>query len=308
MAKDRPLDKAVDAFLQQIAVERQVSAHTASAYRRDLDKLCRYAAKQSLASTRDLQSPQLRHCLALLHKGGLSSRSLQRWLSACRSFFNFALDKGWMDNDPSAGIQAPKSEHHLPKTLDADQVGQLLEASGTTFNGNTFIELRDRAMLELMYSCGLRLSEMVSLDIKALDLADAELRVSGKGNKARLLPIGRLAVGALKAWLPIRRDCPRAVGDALFISQRGTRLQARAVQKRFAKIGIIQGVDTPLHPHMLRHSFASHMLESSGDLRAVQELLGHANISTTQIYTHLDFQHLAKTYDSAHPRARRKKP
>lgn len=303
MAKDRPLDKAASEFLQQMAVERQVSAHTASAYRRDLDKLCRYAADQSLTNIRELQSSHLRHCLALLHKGGLASPSLQRWLSACRSLFNFALDKGWIDKDPSAGIQAPKRERHLPKTLDADQVGQLLEATG-----NEFIDVRDRAMLELMYSCGLRLSEMVSLDLKAVDVADAELRVTGKGNKTRLLPIGRLAIKALKSWLPIRRDCPRAVGDALFISQRGTRLQARAVQKRFAKIGIVQGVDTPLHPHMLRHSFASHMLESSGDLRAVQELLGHANISTTQIYTHLDFQHLAKTYDSAHPRARRKKP
>lgn len=303
MATDRPLDKAIDDFLRHLSVEHQVSAHTAAAYRRDLSKLSQYGEQQSLGDARALQPHHLRHCLSQLHRAGLSSRSLQRWLSACRSFFNFALGKNWMDKDPSAGIQAPKGERLLPKTLDVDQVGQLLEVTG-----DEFIDVRDRTMLELMYSCGLRLSEMVSLDTEAVDLADGELRVTGKGSKARVLPIGQFAVKALRAWLPVRQDHLRPDERALFISKRGTRLQARSVQKRFARAGITQGLDTPLHPHMLRHSFASHMLESSGDLRAVQELLGHANISTTQIYTHLDFQHLAKIYDSAHPRAHRKKP
>lgn len=294
-------EQAIASFLYHLSVERQVSSHTVTAYRRDLNRLGQYASKHAVAELRAVQPFHVRQCLADLHRKGLASRSLQRWLSACRSLFHFALEQGWADKDPSAGIQAPKSERPLPKTLDVDQVGQLLELSG-----DNFIDARDRAMLELMYSCGLRLSELVSLDIQAVDTAGAELRVTGKGNKARQLPVGRLAVQALKVWLELRRDCPRADPQALFISKRGTRLGARSVQQRFARIGISQGVDTPLHPHMLRHSFASHMLESSGDLRAVQELLGHANISTTQIYTHLDFQHLAKVYDSAHPRAQRK--
>lgn len=301
MAIDCPLHKAIEEYLRYLSVEQQASRHTVTSYRRDLQKLMHYGEKHSLENVRDLQAHHLRHCLAQLHKRGLASRSLQRWLSACRSFFEFAMERGWTRKNPNAGIQAPKSERLLPKTLDVDQMGQLLELTG-----DDFIDRRDRAMLELMYSCGLRLSELVSLDLQSADLRDGELRVVGKGNKARVLPIGRLALAALQDWLKVRGG-PGADEQALFISRRGSRLQARSVQKRFAKIGISQGVNTPLHPHMLRHSFASHMLESSGDLRAVQELLGHANISTTQIYTHLDFQHLAKVYDRAHPRAQRKK-
>ncbi|MEX1033932.1 MAG: tyrosine recombinase XerC [Cellvibrionaceae bacterium] len=295
------MDKAIVQFLRHIAVEKQLSAHTGAAYRRDLNNLLQYCKTHSLGATRAIQPHHMRHCLSQLHRKGLSARSLQRWLSACRSFFSFSLHREWMTKDPLAGIQGPKGERHLPATLDVDQAAQLIE-----LKGDGFISRRDRAMLELMYSCGLRLSEMVHLDLAAIDFAAAELRVTGKGKKMRILPIGGFALDAVKAWLRVRAECRQADEYALFISQRGTRLQARAIQKRFAKIGISQGVDTPVHPHMLRHSFASHMLESSGDLRAVQELLGHANISTTQIYTHLDFQHLAKIYDSAHPRAHRK--
>src|SRR5690606_11683946 len=207
--------------------------------------------------------------------------------------FRFALDRGWMQQDPAAGLRAPRSEKKLPKVLDVDQASQLLMSAG-----DSFIERRDQAMLELMYSCGLRLQELVDLNMKDLDLQAAELRATGKGRKTRALPIGRLAVEALQRWYTLRSECAREDCDAVFISKRGTRLQPRSVQKRFALAGLRQGLDTPLHPHMLRHSFASHMLESSGDLRAVQELLGHANIATTQVYTHLDFQHLSKVYDS----------
>lgn len=298
---ERPLAIAVSDFLRHLTVEQQVSSHTVAAYRRDLSKLLVFADNASLTGTLSLEPHHLRHCLAMLHKKGLAPRSLHRWLSACRSFFSFALAQNWMKKDPSAGIQAPKTSRPLPKVLDADQVGQLMILAG-----NDFLQLRDRTMLELMYSCGLRLSEMVGLNLKDVDVAAAELRVIGKGSKTRVLPIGRLALAALNDWIRLRQDCARGDADALFISQRGGRLQARSVQKRFARIGILQGVNVPLHPHMLRHSFASHILESSGDLRSVQELLGHANLSTTQIYTHLDFQHLAKVYDDAHPRARRK--
>ncbi|MGQ9424870.1 tyrosine recombinase XerC [Gilvimarinus sp. F26214L] len=302
MATDHPLSQTSHDFLEHIAVEQQLSPHTLAAYRRDLNKLLAFAERHSVLNCRELQGFHLRQCLAQLHKSGLAPRSLQRWLSACRSLFQFALDRGWMDKDPAAGVRAPKSERPLPKTLDVDQLGHLLDLSG-----DKFLDTRDRAMLELMYSCGLRLGELVSLNLASLDLAGGEVRVLGKGRKIRLLPMGRMAVQALEKWLRARRDYASAQEDALFISSRGSRLQARSVQKRFARAGIHQGLNTPLHPHMLRHSFASHMLESSGDLRAVQELLGHANISTTQIYTHLDFQHLASVYDSAHPRAQRKK-
>ncbi|MCW8195507.1 tyrosine recombinase XerC [Proteobacteria bacterium 005FR1] len=301
-ASDRPLAAAVDEFLRYLAVERQMSAHTVSNYQRDLRKLLDYAEGAAVSGTRSLQTHHLRHCLAQLHRSGLAPRSLQRWLSACRSFFDFAISRHWMSKDPAAGIQAPKTARPLPKVLDVDQVGQLM-----TLQGDEFLQVRDRAMLELMYSCGLRLSEMVGLNVRDLDMGGAELRVTGKGSKTRVLPVGRLALTAVKEWLKLRGDGIQGETHAMFVSKRGGRLQARSVQKRFARIGLVQGVDTPVHPHMLRHSFASHILESSGDLRAVQELLGHANLSTTQIYTHLDFQHLAKVYDSAHPRARRRK-
>lgn len=301
MATEPTFVDAVDQFLRQLAVEQQSSPHTVAAYRRDLDKLIGFVDDQAVTHCRSLESFHIRQCLAQLHRKGLAPRSLQRWLSACRTFFQFALDQGWMSKDPSAGIQAPKGKRALPKTLDVDQVSQLLD-----LKGDSFLVLRDRAMLELTYSSGLRLAELVSLNVESLDLREAEVRVVGKGNKARLLPVGRHAVQAAKDWLKVRSDHLADGETALFISRHGKRLGARAVQKRFAQTALSQSLDSPLHPHMLRHSFASHILESSGDLRAVQELLGHANLSTTQIYTHLDFQHLAKVYDRSHPRATRR--
>jgi integrase/recombinase XerC len=236
-----------------------------------------------------------------LHREGLGGKSLQRWLSSLRSFFQFCIRRGWLKNNIADGITAPKSPKPLPKTLDADQAAQFVQVEG-----DDFINKRDRALVELIYSSGLRLAEAVSLDINDIDWGDAMLTVTGKGRKTRTLPVGSHALTALKDWLEARTLYTQNDEPALFTTQRGQRISHRAVQMRLQQLSIKQGMDNPVHPHMLRHSFASHMLESSGDLRLVQELLGHANISTTQVYTHLDFQHLAKVYDSAHPRAGRK--
>lgn len=286
-------------FLQHLKVERQASSHTQLAYARDLSKLQSFCQHQSIDSLEQLDSASIRLCLGQLRRSGLSGRSLQRWLSSLRSLFSFALEHYWLTTDPSTGIQAPKTEKPLPKTLDADQAAKFVGVSG-----DDFLSCRDRAMTELMYSSGLRLSETTGINLSDLDFNDASVIVTGKGNKQRILPVGKQAIAALQAWLPQRQEFIENAETALFISQRGTRLANRSVQARFKKLSLHCG--HPAHPHMLRHSFASHMLESSGDLRAVQELLGHANISTTQVYTHLDFQHLAKVYDQAHPRAHKK--
>ena len=292
---------ATAAFLHHLRVEKQYSPHTLASYQRDLEQLHQYVQTQSLASVKEMQGFHIRACLSQLHRRGLNKRSLQRWLSACRSFFRFCLRHGWILQDPTTGISGPKPDKPLPKVLDPDQVTQLLRDRPLTFS-----DCRDLAMLELMYSCGLRLSELTSLNMDAIDLPNAHLRVLGKGKKTRQLPIGRQAIAALKQWYSVRaeRTLPNEV--AAFVNHHGKRIGARGVQKRFAEMGIKQGVETPLNPHMMRHSFASHLLESSSDLRAVQELLGHANITTTQVYTHLDYQHLAKVYDNAHPRAKRR--
>ncbi len=307
--------EAIELFLQTQQVERQLSIHTVNSYRRDLEKLSASCSQQKLESISEIKSHNLRHALTQLHKQGLSPTSLQRWLSACRSFFNFALEKNWLSLNPALGIRGPKKSKSLPKTLDVDQVSQFV-----TITGNTDLDVRDRAILELTYSCGLRLAEIINIDLSDIDLQAAQISVTGKGNRTRMLPIGSYAINAVTSWLKVRENFLLLAKksknikegafendqEALFISKRGNRLHPRTIQKRFASIGVKQGIEIPLHPHMLRHSFASHLLESSGDLRAVQELLGHANISTTQIYTHLDFQHLAKVYDQAHPRAQRK--
>ena len=295
------ITEAIQEFLHYLQVERQVSPHTHANYQRDLLRLEQYLAHQKVNAVKDVQNFHVRACLTQLHRRGLGRRSLQRWLSACRSFFRYALAQKWLRQDPSVGIRGPKLDKPLPKVLDPDQVNQLL-----TNHNDEFGQCRDIAMLELMYSCGLRLAELVSLDLSAIDLHSGELRVTGKGNKTRELPIGSHAIKALEKWYRLRADKADESELAAFINQRGQRISTRGVQKRFAEMGIKQGVETPINPHMLRHSFASHLLESSGDLRAVQELLGHANISTTQVYTHLDYQHLAKVYDKAHPRAKKK--
>lgn len=294
-----PWQQHIERFLSELEVTRQVSDHTLSSYRRDLGKFADYCRHHQIISPATAQSADVRHWVTRLHRRGLSGRSLQRALSALRSFYQYECRQGRQHN-PAQGVQAPKSAKKLPKALDVDATQKLL-----TIDTNDWLSIRDKAMLELMYSSGLRLSEMVQLSIKDFDLINAEVKVTGKGNKTRLLPVGSYAVAALQQWLDVRNDVS-CHSDAMFISQRGTRLGQRAIQLRLSKHSLQQAVGQHVHPHMLRHSFASHLLESSGDLRSVQELLGHANISTTQVYTHLDFQHLAKVYDQAHPRANKK--
>ena len=301
MTKGNQLSEEIALFKRYVETERQLSPHTCSNYLRDLSKLQAFCLDSGLQQASDIKDFHLRHMIGQLRKKSLSNKSLQRWLSSVRTFFRYCLKNKFVETNPCETIQAPKAEKKLPKTLDVDQAASTVE-----LNGDDFYSVRDRAILELVYSSGLRLSEVVSLNKQDIDLRDTSLRVTGKGNKTRELPIGSQAIKALKHWLTHRENFTTIKSDALFISNRGNRISARNIQDRFAKAGIKQGLSQKLHPHMLRHSFASHMLESSGDLRAVQELLGHADISTTQIYTHLDFQHLSKVYDQAHPRARKK--
>jgi integrase/recombinase XerC len=289
-------------FYTYMSSEKQFSPKTLDSYQRDLKKFTQYCVRNSLRNLAAITPQDIRHNLAQLHRSGLSGKSLHRWLSALRSFFNFCIKRGWRANNPADDIQAPKSPRTLPKTLDVDQTAHFIEVEG-----DSFLALRDRALLELIYSSGLRLSETTTLNITDLDLTTGMVQVLGKGNKQRSLPVGSQAVAALSVWLAQRLLHTDESEVALFVTQRGKRLTNRAVQLRLQQLSQHQQMDNPVHPHMLRHSFASHMLESSSDLRLVQEMLGHANISTTQIYTHLDFQHLAKVYDQAHPRAQRKK-
>jgi len=301
MTDTLPFVQELAAFFTYMRSEKQLSVHTQKNYLRDLEKFQTLCAENQL---RDLAAIEVRHvrtAVASLHRQGLGGKSLQRWLSSLRSFMQFCIKRGWMTVNPADGISAPKSPKALPKTLDVDQAAQFVE-----LDGDDFMARRDRALLELIYSSGLRLAEVVSLNVQDIDWTEAMLRVTGKGSKMRDLPVGSQALAALKHWLPERKLYTQPDEHALFTTQRGSRISHRAVQMRLQQLSVKQGMDNPVHPHMLRHSFASHMLESSGDLRLVQELLGHANISTTQIYTHLDFQHLAKVYDQAHPRAGRK--
>lgn len=294
------LETHLDAYLEHLRRERQVSVHTLDGYRRDLAKVQAFCEAEGLSDWSELDTRNLRRLVARLHQQGLSSRSLARLLSATRGLYQYLLREGLCRHDPATGLSPPKRERRLPRTLDADRSAQLLDGAVE----DDFIARRDQAMLELFYSSGLRLSELVGLDLDGLDLPAGLVRVRGKGNKVRELPVGSLARQALEHWLPLRKLANPSDG-AVFISQQGRRLGPRAVQLRVRQAGVRE-LGQHLHPHMLRHSFASHMLESSQDLRAVQELLGHADIATTQIYTHLDFQHLANVYDQAHPRAKRK--
>ena len=282
--------------------ERRLSPHTLDNYRRDLAGVAAFCDAQSISGWHQLQPDQVRAWAAQLHRRGLSGRSIQRNLSALRSFYRFLIGQGAVRGNPARDIRAPRTTRKLPHSLDVDRIQSLLDV---TTRG--WLVQRDVAMMELMYSCGLRLAEMVGLDLQQLDLHAGEARVLGKGGKTRIVPIGRKARAVVASWLPVRaQHCP-ADENALFINRSGGRLSPRSVQQRLRRWGLQRGLDTRLHPHALRHSFATHMLESSGDLRAVQELLGHANLSTTQIYTHLDFQHLVQVYDQAHPRARTKR-
>ncbi len=291
----------IDRFLSHLALERQVSGHTIAAYRHDLLSLLGFCERRKLASFGTLDNIHLRTFAAALHAADLSARSIQRRLSAARTFFEFLMREGSIKRNPALDVRAPKRRKRLPDTLDADQMGRLL-----AFRVDDLLSARDKAIMELFYSSGLRLSELVSLTPGALDLRDRTVRVVGKGSKARIVPIGRPAIAALERWLRERAGVAQAGVDALFIGRTGRPLTVRAVQLRVGTWARRQGLAQHVHPHMFRHSFATHLLESSGNLRGVQELLGHADISTTQIYTHLDFQHLACVYEAAHPRARRR--
>jgi integrase/recombinase XerC len=279
-----------------------LSEHTRNAYQRDLDHIKNFCEQQDIAKWSDLDGRQLRGFVAWRHRQGIGGRSLQRNLSAIRSFYRYLLKQGKAKNNPAEGIIAPKSPRKLPKVLDADQTTQLVE-----IKEEDTLAIRDKAMLELIYSSGLRLAELISLNLNDIDFGDRIITVTGKGNKTRSIPVGQHAIKAIKRWLKERKLLVNETEQALFISRRGKRISPRSVQDRLKQWAIKQGLPNHVHPHMLRHSFASHLLESSGDLRAVQELLGHADISTTQVYTHLDFQHLAQVYDKTHPRAHRKK-
>ena len=290
----------VDDFLGALATQRRASPHTLAAYRRDLlrcERLLPALGAESLAS---LTPPQVRRLVAALAREGLAGRSIARLLAALRAYYRHLLNNHGLLADPSAGISAPKSPRRLPATLDVDHLARLLD-----FAAEDPLARRDRALFELLYSSGLRLAEVVALDRADVDLADASARVTGKGNKTRVVPVGRRAREALADWLTLRETLAGA-DPALFVSRLGGRLSARAVQQRLRHWADRQGIDRRVYPHLLRHSCASHLLESSGDLRAVQELLGHASLATTQVYTHVDFQYLARVYDAAHPRAKRK--
>ena len=288
----------VEDFLAHLAVERRTSAHTLDAYRRDLAALAAWASMQS-RGVPELTGEDIRAFVASEHRRGLSPKSLQRRLSACRSFYRWLLKLGRIGASPAEAIRAPKAARKLPQVLDVDEAVQLVEVATDAPLG-----LRDRALLELFYSSGLRLSEVCALRWQDLDFAQGLVTVLGKGSKQRVVPVGSHARNALQAW---RGETPGQSGDFVFPGRGGRQISARAVQLRMKRVAMQRGVYKRVHPHLLRHSFASHMLESSGDLRGVQELLGHADIATTQIYTHLDFQHLAKVYDAAHPRAKRKR-
>jgi integrase/recombinase XerC len=292
----------LSAFLGYLASERQLSVHTLANYRRDLERLDQQLQELGCPGWQTLSENNLRRAVGRLHGNGLSGRSLQRMLSAVRSFYRYLTREGVVSHNPALAIQAPKSSRRLPQTLDVDQIDALLERET-----EDPLQLRDLAIMELLYSSGLRVSELVSLNLVDLDFSDASLVVTGKGRKTRVLPVGRKALAALERWFKVRSGLVLPDETALFVGRRGTRLTTRAVEQRLARQGEQQGVNGRVYPHRLRHSFASHMLESSSDLRAVQELLGHADIGTTQVYTHLDFQHLMDVYERAHPRARRKK-
>lgn len=284
---------------------RGLSAHTLSNYDRDIRQFLGFLRSRQgqLPAPQQILANDIRLFIATRHQQKASPKSLQRQLSSLRGLFHFAIGQGAMKANPAVDISPPKSAKKLPHVLDTDQTAQLM-----TIEDDDPLAIRDKAIMELFYSSGLRLSELVNLNLADLDSDERMVTVTGKGNKQRMVPVGRMALDALRLWFKTRTLWlpPGSTEQAVFITRKGERLKQRAIQLRLKKWGIEQGTDRPVHPHMLRHSFASHLLESSGDLRAVQELLGHADISTTQIYTHLDFQHLAEVYDKAHPRARKK--
>lgn len=290
----------LEGYLAWLRNEKRYSELTAENYARDLHHLFELAANTPLA---DLKIHHIRRYIAQLHSKGLGGRTLARMLSAWRGFYTYLMrDHGVMVN-PCVGLRAPKSPKTLPQALSPDEAARLVDIPADTPEAK-----RDKAMFELFYSSGLRLAELVDLDPEQLDMTGGEIRVTGKGNKTRIVPLGQFAIAALQVWLAIRSQLAKPDETALFVGVRGNRITPRVVQLRMKQWGIRQGLSSNVHPHLLRHSFATHVLQSSGDLRAVQEMLGHASISTTQVYTHLDFQYLSKIYDAAHPRAKKKTP
>jgi integrase/recombinase XerC len=330
VAVDRAL---IGRYLAHLSHERRLSPHTDSNYRRDLLAFADWCDGQQIADWRAIDAQHVRVHAARCHRDGLAPRSIQRRLSALRGLFNFLIREAVLAQNPAAEVRAPKAPKRLPKALDVDRMTRLLQpaapasaprraADRTASNGaaaaapetpaagsdgDTSLDVRDLAIMELFYSSGLRLAELVGLQLADLDLKDRTVRVLGKGSKTRIVPVGAQAIAALQAWLRERASIAAVDERAVFVGRNGRRLGARAVQLRVAAWARRQGIDVRVHPHLFRHSFATHLLESSQDLRGVQELLGHANISTTQVYTHLDFQHLARIYDQAHPRAKRRR-
>ena len=291
----------IDRFIRHLEFERRLSPLTCKHYRRDLQALLAYCEKSGIDSWGDLDDGHIRAYSAECFRKGLSARSIQRQLSATRTFFRYLMREKHVSKNPITSVSAPKGKKRLPGNLDADRMARLLDISG-----DGAIVDRDRAILELLYSSGLRLSELTDLDCGDVDMHDKTVHVTGKGNKDRIVPVGSHALKALAQWQTSRAGMADAGETALFVSNRGTRISTRSVQARVSHWAKRQGIDTNVYPHLFRHSFATHLLESSHDLRGVQELLGHSNIATTQVYTHLDFQHLAQIYDQTHPRARKK--
>jgi integrase/recombinase XerC len=290
----------LDDYLKHLTFERGLSALTCKSYARDITLLKTLAADTDLKL---IKNQQVRRFIAVMHGQNSSSKTIARALSAWRGFYDYLIQHQGFDNNPVLGLRAPKAAKTLPQALSVDQAVKFVE-----IEGDDLLEVRDRAILELFYSSGLRLAELVNLDIEMLDFSEGTVTVTGKGNKTRIIPLGSHAADALQKWLQRRALMTPTEGSkkAVFITGQGRRITPRAVQYRVKTWAVKQGVNTDMHPHLLRHSFATHVLQSSQDLRAVQEMLGHANISTTQVYTHLDFQHLAKIYDAAHPRAKKK--
>jgi integrase/recombinase XerC len=305
---DKPGGGLVEKYLEHVRVEKRLAARTVELYALDLQKLSDNAAKAGVELTR-VQNTHVRRWVAQMHSGGRSGRGIALILSGWRGFYVWLGRQGLVDSNPIQDVRAPKAAKPLPKALSVDDSVQLAAYENT--DCDPWLEARDAAMVELLYGCGLRVGEMVGLDAVAstsargwIDLQGGEAHVLGKGGKRRSVPVGGKALEALQRWLALRGEHMQQ--PALFVGRHGTRLTAQAMWQRLKRRSLLAGLATPVHPHMLRHSFASHLLQSSGDLRAVQELLGHANITTTQVYTRLDFQHLAKAYDAAHPRALRK--
>jgi integrase/recombinase XerC len=310
--EERLTDPLLERFFTHLGDERRVSPHTLSNYRRDLQRLARWRSQNGSDGWVSLGDAEIRRYVASRHRAGIGGRTLARELSALRTLFDYLMREHVVKHNPARNIRAPKTARRLPGNLDADTLSAWLDADAPSHpmadaHNEDPLELRDTAIVELLYSSGLRLAELVAIDVRDIDPVDATLTIVGKGSKTRRVPVGKAALEAISAWQSVRPGLAAAEERALFVSSRGRRIHPRTVQQRLKQWAQRRGARRNLHPHLLRHSFASHLLESSGDLRAVQELLGHADIATTQVYTHLDFQHLAQVYDQAHPRARKRR-